>query len=189
MLIPTPIDPLSAQELAQELALVSRALFTQLMPGSADHALSGVPGMQGHGTSAGTPVAVPAPVPTPVPQPTTPLPQEVVPAAAPPIEHPVPAPPSLPVPPAPAEVQIELGPAPSVARPASGGASLPLIEAIEAIEVIEVLEVLAAPDDVPAVEPPSMRPRPPQTDRRSQDMLTEIGFLDDEGDSTEGDDE
>jgi len=167
-------------ELAQELALVSSALFTQLLPGSADHALSGVPGMQRRGTDPGTPALAPMAV-TP--------PREVVSPPVTPIELPETASLAVPLPPLPAETEIELGPATSTAPPRSGSASLPLMEAIEAIEVIEVLEVLEAPDDVPAVESTSLVPRPPQNDRRSQDMLTEIGFLDDEDDSTEGDDE
>jgi hypothetical protein len=160
----------AAFELAQELALISSALFTQLLPGSADHALSGVPGLRAPGTVPGAPAVAPLP--------------EVV--LAPTVYVPVPLP--VPVPPAPTEIHIELGPAGPLTPPRSAGPSLPLLEAIEAIEVIEVLEVLEAPDDVPAVELTSLVPRPPQTDRRSQDMLTEIGFLDDEEDSTEGDD-
>jgi len=171
---PSPVGHLSHQagvELAQELVLVSSTLFTQLLPGSADHALSGVPGMQRRATSPGTPAAAPAPMAAP---------RGVEPARA--VQATVAPALSVPLPPPPSQVQTELDAAPLVAPPLSAGPSLPLIEAIEAIEVIEVLEVLEAPEDVPMVAPTSMVPRPPQNDRRSQAMLAEIGFLD-EGDA------
>lgn len=84
-----PIEPEAAAELAQEITLVTRALFAQMLPATSRNAISGLPGHQvpAAGTTAPTvsgAVETPAPAPDPNPQPP---PLQVPPPAA-PVESP-----------------------------------------------------------------------------------------------------
>jgi hypothetical protein len=177
------MDVRAGEELAQELSLITRALFSQLLPGSADHALSGVLGLEESRTSLQSPASSSAAAATLVTAngslPTT---RHNMSVSVPPIELPEGVSGSLHTPGDRSihstEAQLPLVPA--IVPGASEGSPLPLIEAIEAIEAIEVLDVLEEIPDVPVLRTAPLGTHPPQTDRRSQAMLAEIGFLDED---------
>jgi hypothetical protein len=177
------MDVRAGDELAQELSLVTRSLFSQLLPESPDHALSGVPGLEGRRTSRQSPASSSAAAATLVTAngspPTT---RHDMSVSTPPIELPdgVSGSMNIPADSAVLSTEAQVPVVPALMPGASEGSPLPLIEAIEAIEAIEVLEVLEEISDVPLVRPAPLGTHPPQTDRRSHAMLAEIGFLDED---------
>jgi len=177
------MDVRAGEELAQELSLVTRSLFGQLLPGSADHALSGVPGLEGRKPTRQPPASSSAAAVTLVTAngspPTT---RHNMSVSAPPIELPEAVSGSLhtPADSAVLSTEAQLPLVPALVSGVSEGSPLPLIEAIEAIEAIEVLDVLEEIPAVPVLRTAPLGTHPPQTDRRSQAMLAEISFLDED---------
>ena len=168
----------AAAELAQELALVTRSLFVHLLPGSADHALSGVAGQTRSDVvdvsllTAGTKTEVVAPAPTPA---VASLPSQDIAIDM------------------PGAVAIEMmAGSESVTEAAHEVAplvpysvpSLPLppVALLDVIEALDVPATEAIATEVPSVEaiaiPVDLAPAKP--DHRSQAMLAEIGFLDED---------
>ena len=155
------MDPQAAAELAQELTLVARAMFAQLLPSTAVNAIAGVPSRVG------------APMLVEQLPPATPSAQELhssepvatsasIPLPAVPITS-VPVMATVPVPEAPvAPVQV---------APTSGAPEAMVPRELEQQEV----PTHSAPiDDEEAEDSTDMPPKP----RRTMDMLNEISFLD-----------
>lgn len=119
--ITAPLDPQVAAELAQELTLVTRALFAQLLPATAHNAVAGIPGLGSHSPAATVAAAEQAP-----------LPNQVAPAEGGAVPEPAatPAPVTLPPPPAPAPAPAAALPVPSlpITRPDASADDVPPAE-------------------------------------------------------------
>lgn len=165
---PHSLQPQAAAELAQELTLVSAALFTQLEPGSAAHALSGVPGIRPQRSAdvSGAPTLVEpevgtARLPVQDSRPTDPAPSVPV--------VPLPVVPSVPV--------GEVSPIPLPEPPAPvTPVALPSVALVEM--PVPVATPVAEVDTDVLAEP--VHPDPPHSDNRSMLMLDEISFLDED---------
>ena len=123
------MDPQSAAELAQELALVAKSLFAQLLPSTATRAISGVPTLGTPATSDITPKHVQSPPADQAPAPidyqsaTTAIPVPEAPAPVAAVAIPVP---SLPVPQMPEAqpvTQMSSIPVPDIGPDAGGRAA------------------------------------------------------------------
>lgn len=95
-----PMDPQVAAELAQELTLVSRAMFAQLLPDTATNAVAGISSPVGTAQGPPVDVAAPAPVAAPAAPHVAPVPVPVVSVPLPsvPVPLPVPLPPTTRIP-------------------------------------------------------------------------------------------
>lgn len=155
-----PMDPQAAAELAQELTLVAKSLFAQLLPSTSAHAITGVPGLGGpdpvvdtqaathheQATTAAASVASPPAVDVPATPASVPMPSA-----------------GVPVPP----VAVPQVPAPAPMAPA---AALPVPDAPAGIPVPTLAE-----DPEPTVPTTAT---PGRQGQHSLAMLEEIGFLD-----------
>jgi len=194
----------AAAELAQELSLVIRALFVQLLPTSADVALSTVsgPGEQvapgpedplfiavGSTLSDATqPLPKPLPglspdFPTAVGVPLVTRDEVLTPAPGSAAPHRSPLLPSPP--PSVAVVQVPIADSPSTAVPPAGAPTHAEMLSIQAPAIrapkvqLPVSQVAVAAETLaePPLAPAEHSPKP---DHRSQAMLAEIGFLDED---------
>lgn len=142
-----PVDPAAAAELAQELTLVTRALFAQMLPTTSRNAIAGLPGHHAAtpgfgaaGAGADTPQthAAPNDVPPPAPEQAPAATAPEVPAAAAPAGGPAEtaptgspqtppgiAPPPLSVPGAQPAAAPQSTPDPQAASPAAAGLAVP----------------------------------------------------------------
>lgn len=165
------MDAQSVAELSQELTLVARALFAQLLPSTAARAVAGVEeflsGAPATPDGAGQPAAHVSLAPAAGPAPTVPSPPVSVPtpAVAPATPqraespHPVAVP--LPVPDATPATEIPAAAAVTPPQPASAPAPIP----------VPALGTETTIDTEPSTTPRKRGPR-------SLTMLEEIGFLD-----------
>jgi hypothetical protein len=173
-------DSQALVELAQELTLVTRALHVQLLSGSAPRALTGLSGMA---IDAARP---PGPGERADDWAATVLDETV---AVPVVDVSLPVQGAFPRPPG--AVASALSPEVDAAPPASpppeqpvrqvASVPLPQIVAMDAIELLEVPIAEEPGMELPVIEVsviPSSQPTKP--DHRSQAMLAEIGFLDEE---------
>lgn len=173
-----PMHPQAATELAQELALVSRALFAQLVSGAATYALSGVPGI---GPDRSTPAAAAA---VPVAEVAVPMAEVARAVEAIPVPVPMPVPVAVPVvvPAAVASLQVPSLQVPTIAVPTVPVTREPEREpafeppAASAVVGIPVPSLAAVPSL--AVVPPVEAEEPQRPEHRSMAMLAELGFLD-----------
>jgi hypothetical protein len=155
------LDPMSAAELAQELTLITQAMFAQLQPDAAAYALSGVPGLDGEPT-----LIDPAPADALVLAPQTGPPvHEAVPAPA--TEQPAPPMASVPMPSLPSALPRPVVPV-EVTAIAMPEMDLPAT-------AVPVVDLAAPQDDLEADEP---TPAAVRIDRRRMAILEEIRFLD-----------
>ena len=172
-----PLHQQAAAELRQELALVSRALFAQLLPGSADHALSGVGSVTDsadvHASAAAlatTEVVAPTATSAVVSLPSQDIAIDMPGAVA--IEM-MAGSESV------TEAAHEVAPLVPYSVPSL---PLPPVALLDAIEVLDVPATEATATEVPPVDalaiPVDLGPAKP--DHRSQAMLAEIGFLDED---------
>ena len=191
------MEPQAAAELAQELTLVTRALFAQLLPSTSARAIAGVDWVAGaaqgsapeslteppaHHPAAAVPTTQPTPAPAAPDLPaspggTAPMPVPVA----------VPAPAAVAVPPTTASSTAPAAPAgvpvPSVPVPGIPEASTTDPGADEAARETAVpsASVPVPSIPVPAVPAPESETAPGPANRgpRTLAMLDEIGFLDD----------
>lgn len=152
---PNALLPQAAAELAQELALVSNALFAQLFPGTPMRAIAGVAGVDGFEPAAPASPAAPTPSAQPVEQ--TPV-IVAVPSAPAPVSIPVDVPAAVVIPIA---QPVEPPPAvPPIAVPIPVPVAVPLASADVALTETPPVAVAHKPEHL------------------SLAMLEEIGFLD-----------
>lgn len=148
------MDPQAAAELAQELTLVARAMFAQLLPDTAANAVAGISSPVASTQEPPVDAGVPAPVGMPAAPKVTSVPVPVVSVPLPS----VPVPLAVPVSPA-ARLPIQPGAA------AEPGPTAPATIAMPADAVIDA--------DEPAPAGTTPKPAP-----RTMAMLEEITFLD-----------
>jgi len=152
------MDPQAAAELAQELTLVARAMFAQLLPSTAANAIAGVPSRVG------------APMLVEQLPPATPSAQEL--HSSEPVATSASIPlPAVPVTSVPVMATVPVPEAPVPMAPTSGA---PEAMVPRELEQQEVLAHSAPIDDEEAEDSTDMPPKP----RRTMDMLNEISFLD-----------
>lgn len=154
------LDPQAAAELAQELTLVARAMYAQLLPDTAANAVAGISSPVG--TAQGPP-AVAAAEPAPVAAPAAP---QVAPTPAPAVSVPLP---SLPVP-----LPMPMAPTPRIpVQP--GAAAGPGHTPISPVMPGGAGTDAEAKTDADEVTPVAIAPRAAP---RTMAMLEEITFLD-----------
>lgn len=158
------LDEQAAAELRQELALVTRALFVQLLPGTAERAIAGVPGLGGAAPAAAAPAEAAGQL-----QPAAPshAPVDVVTPEA----DAIPAP--APVTPAALPLSVPLAPASQEAVATAPSPAVDEVPVLPSVPLALPVEVPEAP--VPVAPEPSARKR---ADTRSMALLQEISFLD-----------
>jgi hypothetical protein len=155
-----PLDPQAAAELAQELTLVSRAMFAQLLPDTARSAVAGISSPVGaaHGLPVDT--GSPAPVAAPAAPPVAPTPDPVVSVPLPSLPVPLPMPVAAPTP----RIPVQPG-------AAAGPGHIPMTPVMP----VGAGTGAEAKTDADEVAPVRIAPKPAP---RTMAMLEEITFLD-----------